>query len=220
MRKNFFLLLFIFIFFQPAYSHYQWIVWQTENSVKNNEVSFMIGCGHRFPKSELLLKRDMITGIQLRNRELKRSVEIFRDGKFWEGSAGLSGEDSFIIEYTLRKRLTSAPFFRGRMVVCSEGCKKGDLQIFTGKGIEIIPNDIFFKKQFDYLNLKTFKAGKLISAKLTIIPEGKKPLYMHSGREGTCRIKLKYSGRYLINTFYKGEGASLTFYVKNANKIP
>lgn len=207
--NHFFILL--LLFYVPLFSHYQWIVNHKDISSDKTIVKFMIGCGHSFPESELLLKRDMITDVRLRSGTLVRSLDIEKNGRFWEGSVKTSGSDPFVIEYLLKKRVSKTPFFQGRMVVFFQNGQGDDLKIFTGKCIEIIPADLHLKKRLDVVRFKTLYVGKPVQAKLVVIPEGKKPVYLNPGSDNYCSIKLKYSGRYLVSTFYKGQGASITF---------
>ncbi len=207
--NHFFILLLLFYF--PLFSHYQWIVNHKDISTDEIRVKFVIGCGHSFPESELLLKRDMITDVRVRSGTLARSLDIEENGKFWEGSVKTSGNDPFVIEYLLKKRVSKTPFFQGRVVIYFQNDRGDDLKIFTGKGMEIIPADLHLKKRSDVVSFKTLCDGKPVQAKLVVIPEGKKPVYLNPGSDNYCSIKLKYSGRYLVSTFYKGKGASITF---------
>ena len=83
----------------------------------------------------------------------------------------------------------------------------------TGEGLEIIPEDLFNKKQSDQLRVRILLDGKPVRSKLIVIPDGKKTVYLNPGPDNSILLKLKYQGLYLLNTFYKGKGASLTFAV-------
>ncbi len=214
MKKSLLLLLMLFLFSLQIYSHYQWIVYRTEITGQVSKGHFMIGCGHMFPESELLLKRDMISGVFLRKGENSIPLNINENGKFWEGYVEKDNNLPYIIEYTLTKRISKKPFFLARALVSPPDFQKSTLKIFTGKGLEIIPENLHMTKKTDHLTFKTYIDGNPVPAKLIVFPEGKKPLYLYPDRNCQSRVKLNYSGIYLVSTFYKGKGGSITFYVR------
>jgi len=198
----------------PVSSHYQWItIDRTASSVPNREF-FRIGCGHKFPESELLLKREIVSSVDLLSNGIKTGIEISGRGKEWIGEIDLKGNGEYIIVFSLKKKISKAPFFWGRMVIFSEKSAGPHVKLATGAGLEIIPKDLFTKKKTDDLRIRVFLDGESVRSTLTIIPEGKKPVYLNPGKNNYCLLKLKYSGPYMLYTFYKGKGASLTFFLK------
>ena len=213
MKKTIFLFILGIIITIPVFSHYQWIIPDYNNIDGKNGIKLYICCGHKFPKSELLLKREMITGVDIIAAGIKKPVKISVNGKTWEGETELDGDSGYIVVYKLKKKISKFPFFWGRTIIFPDRYTGKGFEAVTGEGLEIIPEDLFNKKQSDHLRIRILLDGKPVKSKLVVIPEGKKPVYLNTGKDNYCSLKLKYKGIYLLNTYYKGKGASLTFHI-------
>ncbi len=218
MKKNIFTLILGIIFVTPVFSHYQWIIPVNDNVEGINRFNINICCGHKFPESELLLKRDMIIGVDILAGGEKNPVQISAKGKIWVGEAELPGNSGFIVVYSLKKRISKYPYFWGRTIISPQKYSGEKFEPVTGEGLEIIPEDLFSKKRSDLLPVRILLDGKPVRSKLVVIVDGKKPVYLNPGKDNYCSLKLKYEGIYLLNTYYKGKGASLTFNVRNLNR--
>ena len=213
MKKNIFVFILGIIITIPVFSHYQWIITDYNNTDGENRIKLNICCGHKFPESELLLKREMITGVDIIAAGIKKPVQISVNGKIWEGKTELNENSGNIVVYSLKKKISKSPYFWGRTIIFPDRYSGKGFEPVTGEGLEIIPEDLFNKKQSDHLRIRILLDGKPVKSKLVVIPEGKKPVYLNTGKDNYCSLKLKYEGFYLLNTYYKGKGASLTFHI-------
>lgn len=208
--------LLVFILFAipiHVFSHYQWVILSGDKIPDQNKNNFKISCGHKFPESEILLKRDMIIDVELIGPGTKSPLKIISNKKSWEGEAELNPESGNLIVFRLKKRISKNPFFWGRALALPEKRRGNEMEIVTGEGLEIIPENLFKKKVSDSLKFRIFLNGKPVKSKLSVIPEGKRTVYLTQGSDGYYALKLKYIGQYMAYTFYKGKGASLTFII-------
>ena len=153
----------------------------------------------------------MIIDVEMIVPAKKIPLEIFKSKKSWEGEAELNTESGNLIVFRLKKRISKNPYCWGRALVLPEKQKKIGWNIVTGEGLEIIPEDLSGKKVSDDLKFRIILNGTPVVSKLSVIPEGKKIVYLTQGHDDYYTMKLKYSGQYMAYTFYKGKGASLTF---------
>ncbi len=218
MNKKIQIVIMVLFFSLPVFSHYKWIIPETGISGAEKGIMFRICCGHKFPENELLLKREMIGSVYFVDHGVKKPVEILRKGKTWTGVVDAVPDSEYLIVFSLKKKLSKTPFFYGRAVVFPGKREADDEKLFSGQGLEIIPEDLFNKKMSDDLRIRILSDGKSVRSKLIVIPEGKKPVYLYSGKTNHYFLKLKYSGYYLLSTFYKGKSTSLTFFIKENNK--
>ncbi len=199
----------------PVFSHYQWIITDYNNTDGENRIKLHICCGHKFPESELLLKREMITCVDIIDAGIKKPIQISVNGKTWEGKTELNENSGNIVVYSLKKKISKSPYFWGRTMIFPDRYSGKGFEPVTGEGLEIIPEDLFNKKQSDHLRIRILLDGKPVRSKLVVIPDGKKSRYLNPGPDNSMVFKLKYQGLYLLNTYYKGKGASLTFSIRN-----
>jgi len=215
MKKNIFAFILGIAFTIPVFSHYQWVISDYKNINGKMGVKFYISCGHIFPESELLLKREMIIGVDMLASGVKKPVQISVSGKTWYGETEWNGNSGYIIVYRLKKKISKFPYFWGRTIIPPEKYTGAVFEPVTGEGLEIIPEDLFNKKQSDNLQIRILLDGKLVRSKLVVVPEGKKPIYLNPEPDNSIVLKLKYKGLYLLNTYYKGKGTSLTFQISS-----
>lgn len=216
MKKNIFAFILVIIITIPVFSHYKWVIISGDKIPDQSKSNFRISCGHKFPDSEILLRRDMIIDVELIVSGRKIPLEIFRSKKSWEGEAALNKESGNMIVFKLKKKISKNPFFWGKALVLPEKHKENGWKIVTGEGLEIIPEDLSGKKVSDNLKFRIILNGTPVVSKLSVIPEGKKTVYLTHGSDDYYTLKLKYSGQYMAYTFYKGKGASLTFNIRKS----
>ncbi len=211
--KKFILILLIITLYFPVFSHYQWITVDNYNPVTGGDLNIMINAGHNFPNIGFLLKRALIFSTELISKNRRYNFKIEKTEKTWKSKiVNLKGKPN-IVEFTLKKRTASEPFFLGRALINVEGNNREDIVYSTGVGLEIVPEDLFEKHINDPVIFRLLLNGKSVRSSIVLIPEGKKGVYLNPANDGTYHYQFNREGLYLMNAWYKNKGTSLTFMI-------
>jgi uncharacterized GH25 family protein len=175
--------------------------------VNEKSVEVRINNGHNFPKSRLSLNDDVISYCKIYTPEKKyielktKKEKLFRKGSYKIKDKGC---------YSAISGLKNPPRYFLKSLFYIGNCSKNNIKL--GEEFEIVVvNYSSSAKKGDVLKIKVYFKGKPVQVPLSISINGNTNWRTSTDRKGFFKLKLVKSGKYLITSYHKGKGTSLTF---------
>lgn len=215
MKKIFSFLFFTAILSSILISHELWMFSSNYHPEVNREVKLFVCSGHNFPKSNFLIKKNLIKEIYVKTPATKSDLTFSNNKRVWESQFSPKKSIIYISVFSLVKKKNSEPFFWGRAIIETKGSDNVKFDYLTGEGLEIVPLDkISTVIPGGQLQLQTLFKGKVVKFSGKISLNGGKNIFLNSDKSGIVKIKKVKTGTYLVTARYKDKGCSLTFDLK------